>query len=172
MVRLAAVNKTNTYQIPSTQEEIKYQAVPNQIRPQNIYIVDEKSKEPEWDPYGQYAVTVQPADPSIPYLTRIVPSKLPTEDPLFNSPEAIVAMSIAIEVCNGTFEVRSDTAENAPIMQEIYCNSLGRAMAMKKNGLDYEQWQVYQQLVGLTSPTGESFGLINFTPEEYSQFPE
>lgn len=167
---IASQKKIGKYKRSDTGDLVEFIVQPNQQRTQNIFVVSEKDPNPSWGRFDQDAVTITPNDPAKPYLTRIRLSKPDTQNPFFNTQQKILDAFMSVEACQATALVGGRTVDNANLMQEVYCNSMGNALAIKQQGKTYEQYMDFQNNSTMLTPIGE-LDYLGFNQEEYSVLP-
>lgn len=169
--RKAVTQTKSAYVKPDTKEVIPFLILPNQRRDQNIFIVPQGAPRSSWDPFDADAVTVTLNDTSKPYLTRISLSTPDPQHPYFNTQEKILQAMFATEACNAVMDVQANNPRNATIMQEVICNSLGSAMALKQQErLSFESYTIFLKTNVIPTPIGD-LPFISLTPDEYAQLP-
>lgn len=167
---IASQKKIGRYKRSDTGELVEFIVQPNQQRTQNIFVISEKDPNPSWGKFDQDAVTITPNDPTKPYLTRIRLSKPDTQNPFFNTQQKLLDAFMSVEACQATVLVGGRTVDNANLMQEVYCNSIGNSLAIKQQGKTYEQYLDFQNNSTMLTPIGK-LNYLGFTQEEYSTLP-
>lgn len=169
--RLASDKKVGSYSKSGSNEVILYQLQPNQRRTQNIFVVPQDAQLPSWGNFEAPAVTIRPFEASKPYLTRISLIDPNPNNPYLNTHEKIINAFISTEACQATVEVLGQTPMNADLMQEVYCNSIGSALAIKQQGKSYADYLDFQQNSVIVTPIGE-INYLKFNSEEYARLPQ
>jgi len=165
----AAMDLYNYYEgfeyASGTSTEIGKEPIPFELRsrPNNdrvILIVPQDLPNPYWtDTHGG---TIRNVNPILSFVKTVGPGYIPGQTSLNDANEIF-----AVEACQSTWVVSSNSPENSKRVQESVCNSWGIAINYRQKQLPY---QVYEQSITGKGAVfgGIEIGLVKFSNEEYN----
>lgn len=141
-----------------------------------IFIVPEDAPSPNWAGIGintNAATTGKFINkPSISFIRIFNSSENLPPGSAFNNPIKDANRSFSIEACQSSIQVLSVTPEIAHLGQEIMCNSLGAAFALRQQEVPYSIYEKWAEKTGIRqSPSSPIFPLYVMTEDQYGEIP-